>query len=377
MYCLHCVEKRDKQEGKVVLLLRASYKRYMKLEKRVLKVEKPDINVYPIFANPLAIMQCHQETKEWILCNFIQLCSNSEALNFYDFNYKFCPYLKIQRISKEYLHTMNIDIIKFIINSISEGYYIYLLVKKSDIGAYKYESEDIRKQDNFAHDLLIYGYEINQQLFYIADNFVDGRYSFEKCTFEELETAIKNVEPKYEPRLGFKGNIELIEFYNKEPQGFNLKRVVDSFCDYISSKPTSMWNTLEFRNVYGEKKWYFGMECYDYILQQVNHMNTNNIYIQDFHLIWEHKKHLRRIISYMMGKAYITDKTLIKQVDNIEKDALIARNLVIKYGISGEEGIKEKIVKIYTKMVADEKKIMISLIRQVKESMEICYKTHG
>ena len=118
MYCLHCVEKRDKQEGKVVLLLRASYKRYMKLEKRVLKVEKPDINVYPIFANPLAIMQCHQETKEWILCNFIQLCSNSEALNFYDFNYKFCPYLKIQRISKEYLHTMNIDIIKFIINSI-------------------------------------------------------------------------------------------------------------------------------------------------------------------------------------------------------------------------------------------------------------------
>ena len=147
----------------------------MEKEKIILQLESPDINVYPIFANPLAIMQVHQETKEWILCNFIQLCSNSEALNFYDFNYKFCPYLKIQRISKEYLQRMNIDVVKFIINSVAEGYYIYLLVRKKDIKAYKYESEASREQDGFVHDLLIYGYDISQELFYIADNFMDGK----------------------------------------------------------------------------------------------------------------------------------------------------------------------------------------------------------
>lgn len=342
----------------------------MEKEKIILQLESPDINVYPIFANPLAIMQMHQETKEWILCNFIQLCSNSEALNFYDFNYKFCPYLKIQRISKEYLLRMNIDVVKFIINSVAEGYYIYLLVRKKDIKAYKYESEASREQDRFAHDLLIYGYDITQELFYIADNFMDGKYSFQKCTFKELETAIKNIERDYEPRLGFKGNIELIEFYNEEPQLFNLKRVLDSFYDYILSRPTIMWNTIEFRNVYGEKKWYFGLECYDYILQQIYHMNPSNIYIQDFHLMWEHKKHLRRLISFLIEKKYIIDKTVTIQIDSIVKAALIARNLVLKYEISGKEDIKEKIVKIYSKMAIDEKKLLTSLIKQIELSMK-------
>lgn len=336
------------------------------IEKKVLKLDFPDINVYPIFANPLAIMQTHQETKEWILCNFIQLCSNSVALNFYDFNYKFCPYLKIQRISKEYLQRMNIDIVKFIINSIAEGYYIYLLVSKKDIMVYKYEREELREQDRCAHDLLIYGYDINQQVFYIADNFMDGKYSFQNCTFKELEVAIKNIEYHREPRLGFKGNIELLEFYSEEPQEFNLKRVLESFYDYILSRPTSMWNTIEFRNVYGEKKWYFGLECYEYILQQVYDMDQNNIYIQDFHLMWEHKKHLRRIIIFLLEQRYIIDKNVIIQIDTIEKDALVVRNLVLKYGISGKEDIKENIIRICSKMAIAEKELLTALIEQIE-----------
>lgn len=337
-----------------------------------LEITTPDINVYPIFANPLAIMQCHQETREWILCNFIQLCSNSLALNFYDFNYKFCPYLKIQRISKEYLKKMDINVVQFIINSISAGYYIYLLVRRNEIRAYKFESEERRKQDTFAHDMLVYGYDINQQVFYIADNFIDGKYSFQKCTFQELEAAINNIERNYEPRLGFKGNIELIEFYNEEPQSFNLQRVLDSLHDYVSSKPTNLWNTMEFRNVYGELKWYFGLQCYDYMLKRVECMNIDNIYIQDFHLMWEHKKHLKRIISYLIEKKYISDKMAITQLDSIEKQALIARNLVLKYSISGKESIKGDIIRIYSQMAVDEKELIVSLINQIEVSMEGC-----
>lgn len=338
---------------------------------KILEITEPVINVYPIFANPLAIMQCHQETKEWILCNFIQICSNSLALNFYDFNYKLCPYLKIQRISKEYLKKMDIDIIKFIIDSISTGYYIYMLVRRKEIKAYKFSSVERRKQDTIAHDMLIYGYDLKQQIFYIADNFIDGRYSFQKCTFQELEAAINGIEREHEPRLGFKGNIELIEFYNEEPRYFNLQRVRDSFLDYISAKPTSLWNTMEFRNVYGEFKWYFGLQCYDYMMNRVEHMNTRNIRIQDFHLMWEHKKHLGRIISFLLEKDYISDKMVTLQIDSLEKQALCARNLVLKYSISGKECIKGNIVKIYSQMAIEEKKLMISLIKQIEVSMKV------
>lgn len=336
---------------------------------KILKMENPTINVYPIFANPLAIMQSHQETKEWILCNFIQLCSNSDALNFYDFNYKFCPYLNIQRISKKYLKKMDVDIVKFIIDSIAAGYYIYLLVRAKEIRAYEYESEEIRAQDRFAHDLLIYGYDMEQQIFYIADNFIEGKYSFQKCTFQELECAINNIDPNYESRLGFKGNLELIEYYNEEPYFFNIQKVLDSFCDYVLSKPTTIWNVMEIRNTYGKRKWYFGLECYQYMIKRIYDMDTNNIYIQDFHLMWEHKKHLVKIITFLLENNYITDQTVILQMESIVKCALSARNLALKYSISGKESIKENIIKIYLQMAIDEKELLISLIRQIKLSM--------
>lgn len=261
---------------------------------------------------------------------------------------------------------MNIDVITFIINSIEEGYYIYLLVRRKEIKAYQFESEEGRERDRFAHDMLIYGYDINQQKFNIADNFIDGKYSFQQCTFQELALAIKNMDPKFESRLGFKGNIELIEFSKDKTSTFNLKRVLDSFNDYVLSKPTSLWNTMELRNTYGTKKWYFGLECYDYILQRVCNMNKDSIYIQDFHLMWEHKKHLRRIIAFLMEKNYIADKGAVLQIQSIEKNALIARNLVLKYSISGKESIKEDIVMIYSQMAIEEKELMISLIKNIE-----------
>lgn len=340
--------------------------------KKILEISEPSINVYPIYANPLAILQCHSETNEWLLCNFIQLCSNSLALNFFDFNYKFCPYLKIQRISKDFLQTMNVNFITFIINSIASGYYVYLLVKQSEIKAYRLSSESKRQQDTLTHDMLIYGYDMNQQIFFIADNFVNGKYGRDKCTFQELDAAIKKIHRKTEPRLGFKGNIELIEYYKEEPQSFNLKRVVDSFNDYILSRPTTLWNTMEIRNRYGNRKWYFGLTCYDYMIEKLYIMNKNNIYIQDFHLMWEHKKYLKKIILYLIEKNYIIDDiSTINQIDSLVSNALIARNSVIKFYISEKEYIKESIINLYTKMAKDEEKLIMSLIEQLEKNKNI------
>lgn len=335
----------------------------------ILEMAQPEINVYPFVSNPLAIMQCHQETEGWILNNFIQLCSGSEALNFYDFDYKCCPYLNIQRISKSYLRRMGIDIITFIVNSISAGYYIYLLVRRNKISAYLFESEENKIKDTMAHDLMIYGYNMDHQEFYIADNFVKGKYSFQKCTFKEMETAINCIEAKSEPRLGFKGTIELIEYYDKQPQNFILIRFLDSLRDYIMSKPTSLWNTMEMRRIYGSSKWYFGLDCYYYMIQRIRNMNVNNVFIQDLHLMWEHKKHLAKVVSYLLDQKYITDSTMLSQFELLANKALSARNLVLKYRITGLESIKGKVIDIYLKMMEEEKELIQTLINEIDKTM--------
>lgn len=137
--------------------------------RRILDLTMPDITAYPIYANPIAIMQCHAETCEWLLSNFIQICSNQAALNYYDFNYKYCFFLNVQKIKKKVLEKWGIDIIRFILNSISDGYYVYMLVKRKYIDAYYFQDED-----EYAHNILLYGYDMAEKIFYIADNFKGG-----------------------------------------------------------------------------------------------------------------------------------------------------------------------------------------------------------
>lgn len=342
----------------------------MEMERRkILEAAQPEINVYPIIANPLVIMQSHREAEGWLMNHFIQLCSGSEALNFYDFNYRCCPFLNVQRISKDYLRRMNLDIISFIIKSIAAGYYVYLLVRRNRISTYVFESEENKIKDTMAHDLMIYGYELDQQEFYIADNFVKGKYSFQKCTFQELEDAIACIEEESEPRLGFKGTIELIEYYDKAPKGFLLKRFLDSLQDYVMSRPTTLWNNMEMTLPYGSSKWYFGLDCYHYLINRIGEMNVNTVFIQDMHLLWEHKKHLAKAVSYLLEHGYITDRDMLPQFERMAKNALNARNLMLKYRISGAEESKEKVQALYSDMMEAEKVLIQELIGQIEKVM--------
>lgn len=265
-------------------------------KKKILPLGNADINVYPIYSNPLSVLSLHEEVQGWLLCNFIQLASNGKALLFYDFNYKMCPYLKIQRISRDYLTKLKIDILDFIIQNIFYGCYAYLMVRRSDISAYVYRSIADREKDDSVHDIFIYGYDMMKKIFYISDNFKYGKYSQEVCTFEEFRTAFENVSPKYESSLGFMGNIELWQYYGRDIKSFNLKRVQDSLKDYIRSKATIEWNTMDCRDNYADPKLVFGLECYDYLKYRVMDAQLGNVYIQDFHLLWEHKKHIKKYV---------------------------------------------------------------------------------
>ena len=98
-----------------------------------LPMEKPWFTTYPIFANPLSIIQQFAESHNWILSSFIlPVCNGGEALSFFDFNYRTCPFLTVQRVSKNVI--MNrydlIDILKMYIR---EGFYAYLIINPSHI----------------------------------------------------------------------------------------------------------------------------------------------------------------------------------------------------------------------------------------------------
>lgn len=339
---------------------------FVKYDKKILSITIPEITSYPMYANPYAIMQCHEESNAWLLSNFIQLCSNTKVLTFYDFNYKACPLLDVQRISKRHLKDWNIDLISFIVTNITNDCYIYLLIKKKYIDAYWPHNAKYRHSDNAIHDILIYGYDLKQEIFHIADNFHNGKYAFSKCTFEAMEKAIINVLPHEENNTRFKDSIELIKYTGDIPD-LSVWRIYEALNDYYNCTPTGMWNIMEIRNYNRNKKWFFGIDCYEYIINKIINIDFRNTDIQDFHLIWEHKKHLKSIIEYLLDRKYIFDPTLSDQIDAIINLALIARNLILKSIIYESSDTREKLIGKYKRLREEEQKLIVNLLRQLKK----------
>ena len=122
-----------------------------RMKKTILKTRYPWITTYPIFANPLSILQCVQHTYNYIHSSFIQIicCKKNGAISFYDFNYRYCPLLNVQKIGKDFVKEQSNynDAIKYFLN---RGYYLYLLINPKYIQNYHCEMDS-------CHDLFVFG----------------------------------------------------------------------------------------------------------------------------------------------------------------------------------------------------------------------------
>ena len=327
-----------------------------------LPVVKPNITVYPIFSNPLSIILQNPYGLEWTYNNFHQLvCNDGLALSFYDFDYHNCSYILVQKISKCLISKLNKDIIEFLIESLDYGYYLYLNINPKYIGAYNLpRSLDV-------HDIFIYGYSKSERVFYIADCFENGKYAYNECSFDEIRNGIKYINLKDENYISLNGCIELLSLVtsNEKLEAFDYKRVKDTLKDYLNSKPTVCSNVQDFKWEYGETYHCFGISCYKYIHKKINLLNTT-ISFADFHIVWEHKRHLANTLNYMINRRMIIDNknVLYKTISDITNKALCGRNLAIKCSIKYDDAIKEKLHLIYQDIETMEYYFLLELIEQ-------------
>ena len=267
----------------------------------ILDISEPMVSVYPFISTTLSIIQS-ENSYGWIMNNFLQLCSNGKAVNFYDFNHKLCPFLKIQRIDKEIICSIYGDFSLGLAKMIQDGYYCYLLIDKHLIDAYCQPLHKI-------HDMFVYGVDIKNRIFLIGD-YIAGRYTRTTCSFEEMNKAALKLNYSQEWKLGFKGVVEFIKYDDKEKQDFSLQRVKDSLCDYINSRPTCSWNVMEFRDKYNENEWFFGISIYKYIHSQIDKLQVDYVSNVDFHIIYEHKLHIERVLKYIKEYKGIQDNNI-------------------------------------------------------------------
>jgi hypothetical protein len=293
-------------------------------EKITLPMAKPIITTYPMDANAISIISNDKETYPWLLNNFMQIMSwdrvelpwkldiwYSDSFKFY----KKCPFLDCQRIKKHFIRDKWND----------------------DINESAYEP---KRESDRPHDMLIYGYDAIQKIFYVADNFKYGKYSFSTCTFGELENAVHYLREEDENYAGFSSSIELLSY--KKPKNrtfdFDLNKVTDGLKAYSSSKAFDEWaypNAIYGINVYDTYKLYLSLL----------HNNEVKFDIRPVHLFWEHKFVMMLRLNYMNENDMLhNEDNILSAYKEIEQKTLSYRNLLLKYKINKNQNTLKHII---------------------------------
>lgn len=323
--------------------------------KKILQRVNPSLQTFAGVAHTLSILESFDnETKPWRMENYIVLQANvikafsgQVFMNFYTIpnlfdhgnpeiqarNY-YCPYFNVYSIPmKDYAEKIFSPVLESIINFIDDECYVELPI---DLFAIK----KFNVPNHFLHTPLIYGYDKNEQVFYMSDFANEKKYEEISCTFQEVEDAFNSgmdvINNNMDPLTVsiFAKSINIIK-YNKYNHEFDIKRFCDQIYDQIHpEKSTQSYRKYEMVDKYSEKYW--GTDIYDALEDSIKFSHAKGeIYdnLRPFHLIYDHKKGLGERFEYCAQ--LFKDKqnglhSLSEKMNELALDAEELRNKVLK-----------------------------------------------
>ena len=309
--------------------------------KKILSISDPVITSYTKHAHILSIIENYEQVYPWIFSNYIQLYINKDfkydSNDFY-FPYPYelgfadaCKWIQDQKIDKSFIYSKWKSVIDFIIDCIDSNNYVHVMINYFYVPV----SRTYNKND-FYHDILIYGYDSDEEILYFRDFFNSQKYSSAKVSFSDFSNAFSqgNISSKEDYLHGM---VRLYKFNNDYNYKFNIKNITNSIKSYLSGSTPEYW---EIYNVGDRENTVFGIEIYttlkNYIIRQASE-GEFNIDIRPFYLLYDHKKIMCLRLKYLDEQGYFNycnnERNIIAATE-IEVQAKRVVNSVIKYNIS-------------------------------------------
>ncbi len=293
----------------------------------ILKInENPTLRELHNTAFSFSVLEKEEIPKSWILTNFFVLRYDQTLT----YNVKF--FLKWGCFSRKFVfYYDNMNIIEKLIMYINRGYYIYM-----ELNEYYIPNRPAYKNHNFYHDLLIYGYNKNNQNFSTIAYNKDGLYKSQLISFTNIIEAYCDYKYKYELKIMpfcVSKNYNF-EKFDKNTIKKNFKRML-----YPSNNR-------------------IGNNAYNELLNHIDHMIDKNkkLDLRAFRTISEHAKTL----------IYLNDFFNIKQEDfdnllELKKKADYIFFLAIKYNLTLSNSTIKKVKKNTIEYINSQKKLLEKL----------------
>jgi|GEM_PF-1664316 len=334
----------------------------------VLPVQYPFITPYQHHTTLLSILTALYEPEvymPWFCSNYIQLrvVHNPELaawVDFYSFLYRgfhMCPLLDIQHIHQATINNFCSTITEFLIKSINEYNYIYLVINCEFISMcpefHKFKSP---------HPILIYGYDEEQKIFHTGGFYFDEKFSFSPIPFVEMDQAFRETSPE---DFYFDG-AKLIRPRQGTDYATDIALIKSLLQDYINGYDTRARYRMD-RNLNPDES--VGME-YVYrrfssdLVAARDHSDSGRLHLTSFHVFLEHKKALYMIVQFLKEQGFLQKNYDLFQ---LEKKAQVIRNLILKYIMSGNLAALSKAEEQLHIMYNSEKNCLSTIIEELEE----------
>lgn len=311
----------------------------------------------------LSILESLPNTEEWIYSNFIMMEAFCYVGGYakgtvelvldppYDFS-PYCPWFWKSELSAETIHAFDSNIISFCKKCIDTNNYMLLFVDESKFSC-------IKKNAPLFHDIFIYGYDDDDELFFTADfTFGNGKYQYKNISFSNMQNAYLSAVQSGK-NLNDEGFVVLWHLRNDAHYSFDLSHVKDTLTEYLNgysyiNRFVRMYHQAPLNQA--------GMDVYPFLRQYLQTHGTRKC----LHNLYDHKKLMLERIVFMKRNSYLIDNVAIEEgFQQIVKMASIATNLYIKYEITKDVSILNKISSYLSDIENKERTYLSALVEAI------------
>lgn len=320
---------------------------------KTLPITIPPLKTYQFLAYPLSIILNYNEVLPWFYGNFIQLVYRDRVVEFgYSINADDFPWLLVEP-SKDKLEKA--DFLEHLLFKLNEESYIYLFVDKFYLSYSAYFNKE-----HFSHDLLLHGFNKKTKIFHASGYDKKNQYTFFEIPFEEifagwysefngtkLMTFLKYKRYKYDNYAIYSSKFDLIKLHD----------LVNKHQNSISFNNNHLTN------------YFAGLDVYRIMLYDLKYCTKTNSFIdvRSYQAIWEHKTLMTERLVYFSAEMELDTEDLLSLAKQVEKKALVIRNLVMKYNLTKSIQVYESLNRHLIILYDEEKKFFYCFYKVIEK----------
>ena len=328
------------------------------LNRKILDTYPPRIRGRLHHALPLSIIPEHDDPfDQWFYSNYIQLSCKREPegwneLNFHEafiWNHKY-PNFQVIPLTRENISIFQNDLIQFITKAISEGFYFHSYVDEF------YTPLHFSNDYHLVRDILVYGYDLTEEVLYILGYKKNNQFGSEKIKFADFMKSYEMVDSE----LSWAQDCFLYKRRTDIDYRFDPICVAELIEDYLFSRNTSN----RYRFFTNPHPYIYGVNAVSHYFSNVLDTEPNEeLRLFPIFILWEHKKTMYQRMEFVLrffdesiGRELIS---IMNEYEEIVKLAEAQKVLTMKYNFTYDRSIITRLATINEKMIASESPLLL------------------